>query len=194
MSSNKMFRIGGVSAFLSIALILADTVFTGVASPASVPVSSRIINSAAAIVLLPFSYALYIIYRDIAKSLSQIAWFEVLGATILYIVSLLILGLQPLALYNIAFTTANMVPSLLYGILMAQQPQAGMPRTLGILGIIAGGLGVVRYVFLTLGGGDWTNLSNPALQPVIFISYMAWIALGVVWLIWTGVLLLRQPK
>lgn len=191
MNTNP-YRLGGIAAFLSIALIAADTVITGVISPANVPISSRLLNSAAALILIPMLYALYVIYRDQAPTLSRVAWFEYLGAVALFVTCLLALNLRPLALYNFAFTAVNMLPSLLFGILIARQLQSGMPRALGILGIIAGVFGIVRYVLLTLGGGDWTNLSNPTLQPVIFLSYIGWIFLSVVWLIWAGVLLLRR--
>ena len=49
----NLFRLGGIAAFLSIALIVADTVITGVISPANVPLSSRLLNSAAALILIP---------------------------------------------------------------------------------------------------------------------------------------------
>lgn len=190
--NTNLFRLGGIAAFLSIALIVVDTVITGVVSPANVPLSSRLLNSAAALILIPMLYALYVIYRDQAPTLGWVAWFEYLGAVALYVICLLALNLRPLALYNFAFAAVNMLPSLLFGMLMVQQPQSGMPRGLGILGIVAGVFGIVRYVLLTLGGGDWTNLSNPALQPVIFFSYIGWVLLGIIWLIWTGVLLLRR--
>lgn len=188
----NLFRLGGIAAFLSIALIVADTVITGVISPANVPLSSRLLNSAVALILIPMLYALYVIHRDQAPTLGRVAWFEYLGAVALYVICLLALNLRPLALYNFAFTAVNMIPSLLFGILIARQPQSGMPRALGILGIVAGILGIVRYILVTLGGGDWTNLSNPALQPIIFFSYIGWIFLSVIWLIWAGILLLRR--
>ncbi len=166
------YRLGGIAAFLSIALIAADTVITGVVSPANVPLSSRILNSAAALILIPMLYALYVIHRDQAPTLSRVAWFEYLGTVVLYVPCLLALNLRPLALYNFAFAAVNMMPSLLFGILIARQPQAGMPRALGILGVVAGVFGIVRYVLLTLGGGDWMNLNNTALQPIIFFSYI----------------------
>ena len=191
MNTNP-YRLGGIAAFLSIALIAADTVITGVISPANVPISSRLLNSAAALILIPMLYALYVIYRDQAPTLSRVAWFEYLGAVALFVTCLLALNLRPLALYNFAFAAVNMMPSLLFGILIARQPQAGMPRALGILGVVAGVFGIIRYVLLTLGGGDWMNLNNTALQPIIFFSYIGWIFLSVVWLIWAGVLLLRR--
>ncbi len=46
MNTNP-YRLGGIATFLSIALISADTVITGVVSPANVPLSSRLLNSAA---------------------------------------------------------------------------------------------------------------------------------------------------
>ncbi len=137
-------------------------------------------------------YALYVIHRDQAPTLGRVAWFEYLGAVILYVTCLLALNLHPLALYNFAFTAVNMLPSLLFGILIARQAQSGMPRALGILGIVAGVFGIVRYALITLKYGDWTHLNNPALQPIIFFSYIGWIFLSVVWLIWAGVLLLRR--
>lgn len=137
-------------------------------------------------------YALYAIFRDDMPAFSRVSWLEYVGAAILYVISMLILHLRPLALYNFAFFAVNMVPALLFGIVIVQQPQSGMPRALGILGIVSGILGAVRYLVLTLGGGDWTNLNNPALQPVIFMSYMAWVVLGVIWMIWVGILLLRH--
>ncbi len=192
MSNQSLYRLGGIAAFVSIALIVADTAITGVVSPANVPLSSRLLNSAVALVLVPMFYALYVILLDHAPAFARIAWFEIPGATILFVVSLLVLNLRPLALYNFAFAAVNMLPSLLFGIPIVQRPQSGLPRALGILGIVAGVLGIVRYIFLTLGGGDWTNLGNPALQPVIFFSYIGWTLLGVVWLIWGGIHLLRR--
>jgi hypothetical protein len=192
MSNQSIFRLGGITTFVSIALIVVDTVVTGVASPANVPLSSRLLNSASVIVLIPLFYALYAILREDAPAFSRVAWFEYLGAAVLIVISLLVLNLRPLALYNFAFFAVNMAASLLFGILIIQQPQSGMPRTLGILGIVAGILGTIRYVILSLGGGDWTNLSNPSLQPLIFFSYIGWMVLGVVWLVWTGIHLLRR--
>ncbi len=191
MNTNP-YRLGGIAAFLSIALIAADTVITGVISPADVPLSSRLLNSAAALILVPMLYALYVIHRDQAPTLGKVAWFEYLGAVVLYVICLLVLNLRPLALYNFAFTAVNMLPSLLFGILMARQAHSGMPRALGILGIVAGVFGIVRYILLTLGGGDWTNLNNSALQHIIFFSYIGWMFLSVIWLIWAGALLLRR--
>lgn len=192
MSNQSIYRLGGSAAFVIIALVAADTVLTGVVSPANVPLSSRLLNSAAATILVPLFYALYVILRGQSSATARVAWLEGLGAAILYVISMLVLNLRPLALYNFAFAAVNMIPSLLFGILIVQQPQSGLPRTLGILGIVAGVLGIVRYTFLALGGGDWTNLSNPALQPIIFFSYIGWIILGVIWLIWTGIVFLRH--
>jgi hypothetical protein len=192
MSNQSVYRLGGIATFVSLALIIVDAAFTGVVSPADVPLSSRLLNSAAALILVPMLYALYAIHRDQAPTLGRAVWFEYLGAVVLYVTCLLVLNLRPLALYNFAFTAVNMIPSLLFGILIARQPRSGMPRPLGILGVVAGVFGIVRYVLLTLGGGDWTNLNNPALQPFIFFSYIGWIFLSVVWLIWVGVLLLRR--
>jgi len=192
MSKQSVYRYGGIATFVSIALIIVDTVVTGVVSPANIPLSSRLLNSAAAIALIPMFYALYLILRDDAPAFGRVAWLEYVSAAILFVISMLVLNLRPLALYNFAFFAVNMVPALLFGIIMVQQPQSGMPRALGVLGIVSGILGAVRYVVLTLGGGDWTNLNNPALQPVIFMSYIAWVVLGLIWLIWTGILLLRR--
>ena len=58
-------------------------------------------------------------------------------------------------------------------------------------GMAAGMTALVRFVVLSSGGGDWVNLPE-SLAPVVFILYMTATALALVWLLWTGILLLRR--
>lgn len=192
MLNKHLFRLGGLSAFIGLAFTLADVFFTGVTSPNAVPLASKLLNSAAALTLIPFAYALYHLYRGEAPGLSKIGLGEVVFAAALFILCMLFLNLQPLALYNLAFTAIYIVPGLIFGLLAYQQPQAGLPRTLGVIGIVSGVIGLVRFVVLTLGGGDWTNLTNPALAPIIMVSYITWMILGLIWWVWTGIILVRR--
>lgn len=192
MTQKNLFRVGGISAFIGLAFALADIVFTGVASPDAVPLASKLLNSAAALSLIPFAYALDHLHRGESPALSKIGLAEVVIAAALFILCMLFLNLQPLVLYNLAFTAIYIVPGLIFGLLAYQQPHSGMPRVLGVIGIASGLIGVARFVILTLGGGDWTRLTNPALAPLIMVSYITWMVLGLTWWVWTGIILVRR--
>jgi len=192
MTNKNLLRVGGISAFIGLAFTLADILFTGVTSPNAVPLASKLLNSAAALSLIPFAYALYTLYRGQGPTLSKIGLAEVVLAAALFILCMVFLNLQPLALYNFAFTAIYIVPGLIFGILAYQHPHPGMSRLLGVIGIASGLVGLVRFVILTLGGGDWTNLNNPALAPSIMVSYITWIVLGLIWWVWMGIALVRR--
>ena len=68
-----------------------------------------------------------------------------------------------------------------------------MPRSLSVLGMAAGLAALIRFVVLTSGGGDWANLPE-SLMPVAFILYLTATTLALVWLVWTGILLLRRSE
>lgn len=193
MSNNNIFRIGGISAFLGLGFTLADLVITGTTSPDNVPLFSKLMNSAAALTIIPLVLALYQLFRIKAPTFSMVAVIEGISAVVLFVICMLILNLQPLVLYNFAFMAVYYLPPMLFGLLAYQQPQSGMPRALNVIGIVTGVVAITRYVVLTMGGGDWMNL--PAtLAPVAFILYLTATGLALVWLVWTGILLLRHKE
>ena len=193
MSNKSLYRLGGISAFLGLGFTLADFLTTGVVSPGEVPMLSKLLNSASALTIIPLAYALYQLYRDKASTLSLTALVEAVFAVVLFVVCMLFLNLQPLNLYNFAFMAVYYLPPLLFGLLGYKQPQAGMPRVLSVIGMIAGVAALVRFAVLTAGGGDWANLPD-SLMPVAFILYLTATVLALIWLVWTGVLLLHRKE
>jgi hypothetical protein len=193
MSNKNMFRIGGMAAFLGLGFTLADFLTTGVVSPDEVPMMSKLLNSASALTILPLAYALYQLYREKESTLGMIALVEAVLAIVLFVICMLFLNLQPLGLYNFAFMAVYYLPPLFFGLLGYKQPQTGMPRALSVIGMVTGVAALIRFVVLTSGGGDWANLPE-ALVPLAFILYLTATALALIWLVWTGILLLRRKS
>ena len=96
---------------------------------------------------------------------------------------------EPSPQYNLALLAGPFLPALLAG--LAANSQAGFPRALAIIGIVAGVAGLLNFLVVTIGGGDYTDPNNPALAPFIWATYLP-AALGAVWLVWEGVLLFRK--
>ena len=193
MSTNNIFRIGGISAFLGLGFTLADLVITGTTSPDNVSLFSKLMNSAAALTIIPLVLALYQLFRIKAPTFSLVSVVEGISAVVLFVICMLILNLQPLVLYNFAFMAVYYLPPMLFGLLAYQQPQSGMPRALNVIGIVTGVVAIIRYVVLTMGGGDWMNLPA-SLAPLAFILYLTATVLALVWLVWTGILVLRHKE
>ena len=193
MSTKPLYRIGGISAFLGLGFTLADFLTTGVVAPGEVPMLSKLLNVASALTIIPLALALYQLYREKAPFLSLTALLEVVIAVVLFVICMVFLNLQPLTLYNFAFMAVYYLPPLFFGLLAYKQPQAGMPRSLSVLGMAAGLAALIRFVVLTSGGGDWANLPE-SLMPVAFILYLTATTLALVWLVWTGILLLRRSE
>ncbi len=107
-------------------------------------------------------------------------------------IGLLINGTDPSTIVNVLMVLGYMLPAVLAGLAVRGKP--GFPRTLPIIAVVGGALGIVNAIVNIAGGGDWTNLSNPTLQLLSNLTYYAAALLVVVWLVWTGILLLRVKE
>lgn len=56
-----------------------------------------------------------------------------------------------------------------------------------------GASAIATSLIVTLiGGGNWAQPNNPALSPVIMATYYVGMLLTLIWLVWTGLALLRR--
>jgi len=107
------------------------------------------------------------------------------------IISLLVIDPPSLTLYNTGLSACMMLPPLLFGFLAYRQRQAGLPRVLAIIGVGAGVAGAINFIIVAIGGGDYTNPNNPDLAPLIDASWGVAALFALIWVVWTGVVLLR---
>ncbi|NUQ39358.1 MAG: hypothetical protein HUU23_16575 [Caldilineales bacterium] len=171
MNTSSLNRIGGIAAILGILLL-----FGGYAIPALLGIGM--------LLMALFYYAL-------DKSLgSSPLGLAAVGSTVVGGIGALFTGTDPSTLFNIFNVLAFMLPALLAG--LAARGKAGFPRFLPIFGIIGGALGIVNAIVNISGGGDWTNLSSPTLTLLSNLTYYPALLLVLVWLVWGGVLLLRD--
>jgi hypothetical protein len=179
MSGNNLFRVGGVAAILSVLLSFGAYVL---------PVFLAI----GALVMAVFIFALYRLFNAKAPTLSLIAAVLGIAGAVVMAIHVLMSGMQTSALLGIAIWAAFFLPPLIFGILAYQHSQAGMPRVLAIIGIVGGIGGLVNLVVTMIGGGDWAHPNNPALTPVIMGSYYLGMLPTLVWLMWSGIALVRM--
>ena len=173
MSSNNLFRIGGIAAILGIVLM-----FAGDAIPALLGIG-----------LLLFGLFYYALDKFLGSSPLGLA---AAGSTVVGAIGLLLTGTTPTVIFNIFMVLAFMLPALLAG--LAARGKAGFPRFLPIIGIVGGALGIVNAIVNISGGGDWTNLSSPTLTLLSNLTYYPASLLVAVWLVWAGILLLRAKS
>ena len=170
MSSNNLFRIGGIAAILGIVLM-----FAGDAIPVLVGIG-----------LLLFGLFYYALDKFLGSSPLGLA---AVGSTVVGAIGLIFTGTNPTVIFNIFMVLAFMLPALLAG--LAARGKAGFPRFLPIIGIAGGALGIVNAVVNLAGGGDYTNLSSPTLTLLSNLTYYPASLLVAVWLVWGSILLLR---
>ena len=170
LSTNNLYRVGGTAAILGILIM-----FGGGALPLLVAIGS--------LVTAVYYFALY---RADSSMLNLVATVLGVGGAIF----MFFIKIEPSNLYNIAMLAALFLPALLAGI--AANGKAGFSRTLAIAGMVGGVFGILNFVVITIGGGDYTNPNNPALTPFIWATYIPAMLATLVWLVWGGIRLFRK--
>lgn len=180
MSNSTLYRIGGIAVFLSVLLS-----FGAYAAPIFLAIGS--------LLFAVFIFALYRLFSGSAPTLSLVtAVVGIVGAVVLAVMVFASPAILPNnALSNIATWASWFLPPMAFGFLAYQHSNLGMSRTLGIIGILGGLGGLVNLIVTLAAGGDWSNPTNPALSPVIMGSYYVGMLITLVWLVWSGVVLLR---
>lgn len=179
MSSNNLFRIGGIAAIVSVVLMLGYYVLPP-------------LFAIGALAMAVFVFALYRLCSATAPTLSLVGAVLGIGGSVILAAMWLIAGDRNAAPQNIAIWAGFFAPPLLFGLAAYQQPKIGMPRILAIIGIIGGVAGLINLILTLIGGGNWAPPNNPALSPLIMGSYYIGMLPTLVWIVWTGIVLLRR--
>ena len=170
MSNNNLYRVGGAAAILGLLIM-----FGAAALPALVGIGFLVIAA--------YYFALY---RAESSALNLIATLSTVGGAILALFT----AATPNHLYNVAVLTGLALPPLLAG--LAFNGKADFPRALAITGTVGGVFGLLNFVAVAIGGGDYTNMNNTALAPLIYVTYIPSMLAILVWLVWGGIRLFRK--
>ncbi|MBI5293552.1 MAG: hypothetical protein HY872_16880, partial [Chloroflexi bacterium] len=128
----------------------------------------------------------FALYRAESSALNLIATLSTVGGAILALFT----AATPNHLYNVAVLTGLALPPLLAG--LAFNGKADFPRALAITGIVGGVFGLLNFMVVAIGGGDYTNMNNTALAPFIYVTYLPSMLAILVWLVWGGTRLFRK--
>lgn len=181
MSDNNLARYGGIAGIL--ALIVAFSV-------AVLPSFTDALLLVALVLLAVMTFSLYRIYRSQEPTLSLIGLVVGIGAPVVLLVSMLISS-KPGNFSGLVMGASFFAMTFCFGLAAYRQKSQDVPRLLAILGIVAGVAGLVNFVLVLVGGGDYANPNNPALSPLIMGSYLLAALLALIWIVWTGVNLIR---
>ena len=195
MSNNNFLRIAGIAGILSMVCWLG-VFFTqnpDVAAPPS-PLTQMFIYGVA-LTGIVFAVGLYLVYRQDAAMLSLVA------ATVIVLGYLVgIIGALAKADVTVIapLTEGGLVVGMFLFSWLAYSTRR-MPRLLSIIGMIGGLAGVVVVVLLQLTGFGTNPIftQNPILSAVGGLIYFAYILGLLVWVVWTGIVLLSgkyQPR
>jgi len=179
MASSSLFRIGGIAGILSIVLIIGYAVWPP-------------LLAVGALVLAVFIFALYRLFSPGSPMLSLVGAAVGIGGAVILAVMLLIRGDQNAAPQNLALWASMFFPPLVFGLAAWQQPKVGMPRPLAIIGLVGGVFGLVNLLLTLAGGGNWSQPNNPALAMPIMLAYYVATLATLVWMVWTGIILVRM--
>jgi len=142
--------------------------------------------------LIPGFFVLYALYKSAFPSLSITAMIIGITGTLIYAIANPFFDNLKIA-SGLIGVIGLVIPIMLFGICAYRMPQFGMPRTLGIVGILTGIFGIINLLAIFAGGGNWKSPNdNSFLASIIFISYSALIILSLVWSTWTGIILLSS--
>jgi hypothetical protein len=178
MQSHSIYRFGGLAAILGLVFSLGAAAW-----PALLAVG--------ALTMAVFIFALYHLYRPESPAISLAgAVVGIVGAATMAAV-VLVTGTQSGTLVGLATWAAYFMPPLVFGILAYQHRLVGQPRLLGIISIVGGVFGLLNAMVVLAGGGDYANPNNPALTPWIMGTYFLGMLPTLVWIVWTGIALLR---
>ncbi len=169
-SPNNLYRVGGAAAMLGILIMFGAGVM-----PLLVGIGT----------LLTAVYY-FALYRAESSVLNLVATVSATGGAIF----MFLIKIEPSHLYNIAFLVSLCLPPLFAG--LAFNGKAGFPRALAIAGMVGGVFGILNFVVVAIGGGDYTNPNNPALTPFIYGTYLPSMLAILVWTVWGGIRLFRK--
>jgi peptidoglycan/LPS O-acetylase OafA/YrhL len=173
MSSRNLYRIGGISAILSV-LLEFFSMFRKVdvfGMGGKFDYYSYLLNN---IFLVLIAVALYYLYSSRERTLS-------LAALLLSIIGVImpLIELKSDELFLVVWVFSHIVPILLFGIAAYQHPQAGLPRTLAIIGILYAVIQIAFYALYNI---------LPDLNLGVIDNLPLILSWG--WMIWVGVILL----
>lgn len=181
MTSKNIYRIGGIAALVSmlreiIVDFVPDVVIDNLIGAR---LSFYLLHLLSYVLILLIIWTLYHLYASTNQKLSLAA----LIVSIIGTVVLLMNGTPfidfPSWIFIVALIFNQIIPILIFGILAYQHPHLGMPRVLAIIGIL---YAVIWGVFYLLGKMS-SNLNFDFIYNLSFV-------LNLVWLLWTGIVLL----
>lgn len=181
MDNISISRIGGIAAILSIVLSVG-----AMAAP--------ILLAPGSLLLIVFVIALHRLFNTRAGMLSlAAAVVAIAGAAVLMALTVASgsAGVPNNALSNLATWVAWFLPPLAFGYLGYRHPDAGFSRVLSIIGIVGGLFGLLNLIVVLIGGGSWAEPNDPALGPIIMITYYGGMLFTLAWMVWAGIVLLR---
>lgn len=151
-----------------------------------------VLFAAGALVMAVFVFALYHLFRHAAPAASLAAAVAGIGGAVVLAITALATGSQSGLVVGISTWAVYFLPPLVFGYLAYQQPAAGLPRLLAVIGLAGGAFGLANTVLVLAGGGDYANPNNPALTPFILGTYYLAMLPVMIWMVWTGLVLLRS--
>lgn len=181
MSSKNIYRIGG---FAAIASILREIIIGFVPSDAidnliSARLNFYIFDLLSYVLILLIFWTLYHLYASTNPRLS-------LAALILSVIGTVVLLMNgtpyidfPHRIFIIVLMFNQIIPVLIFGILAYRHPRLGIPRILAVIGISYAAIWIVFYVLRNI----FPDLNLGLVYNIPFV-------LNLVWLIWTGGILL----
>ena len=183
MSSNNLYRIGGIAGILSAVLMLA---LAFISDPSSgMPPLYAVVNAAVGIILVA---GLYLLYRREASTLSLVAGAISVIGYMLFVVASLIQAVFPSPILAVADIAVDILGLSLFSWLAYRTHK--MPCLLAIVGFLAALAGVASYVMMSATGASVTSMAN--FPPILMALYFVYLIGVVVWLAWTGIELLRR--
>lgn len=181
MSSKNIYRTGGIAA---IASVLREIIVNFVPDDVidnliGARFNFYLLHLLSYVLILLIIWTLYHLYASINQKLSLTAFIvSIIGTVVLLMNGTPFIDF-PSRIFIIALIFNQIIPVIIFGILAYQHPHLGMPRVLAIVGIL---YAVIWSVFYAL-GKIFPDLN-------LGFAYNLSIVLNLVWLIWTGRILL----
>ncbi len=169
MSTRNLYRIVGVAAILSALIDFKDYFLSDPDTLGTKFDYYTYLANNGFLVLIAIAF--YFLYNRRAKGLSIIAITLSALGFIMPLVSIQI----PDNIFTWVFAAEHVIPILIFGILAYRYHQLGMPRVLGIIGILYAIVQIIYYILYNI---------SPNLNIGI-VDYFPGL-LDLVWLIWTG--------
>lgn len=181
MTSKNIYLTGGIAAFVSVLReIIVDFVPDDVIDNLiGARFSFYLLHLLSYVLILLIIWTLYHLYAPTNQKLSLTALIVSLIGTVVLLMNGTPFIAFPSSIFIIALIFNQIIPILIFGILAYQHPRLGMPRALAIIGILYATIWGIFYVL-----GRMSPDSN-----FDFVYNLSFI-LNLVWLIWTGSVLL----